>query len=54
VEIGQGDENWPEILKALDEVGYHGWATSETGGGGPAELKKISQQMDEVLGLKAA
>lgn len=53
VEIGEGDENWPEILKALDEVGYHGWATSETGGGGKAELTRISQQMDKVLGLSA-
>lgn len=51
VEIGEGDENWPDILKALDEVGYHGWATSETGGGGKAELTRIAQQMDHVLGL---
>src|SRR5439155_105768 len=28
VGIGEGDENWPEILKALDEIGYHGWATA--------------------------
>ena len=51
VAIGEGDEDWPEVLKALDEVGYHGWATAEVGGGGPDVLKDISQRMDKVLGL---
>ena len=51
VDIGEGDENWPEVLKALGEVGYNGWATSEVRGGGPAELKEISRRMDKVLGL---
>jgi hexulose-6-phosphate isomerase len=51
VEIGDGDEDWPEILKALAEIGYNGWATAEVGGGGEEHLKKISAQMDKVLGL---
>ncbi len=51
VAIGEGDEDWPEVLKALAEVGYNGWATSEVGGGGEEHLKKISAQMDRVLGL---
>ncbi len=51
VEIGEGDENWPEVLKALGEIGYDGWATAEVGGGGEDVLKKISAQMDKVLGL---
>ncbi|HXD85074.1 MAG TPA: sugar phosphate isomerase/epimerase family protein [Urbifossiella sp.] len=51
VQIGEGDENWPEVLKALVEVGYNGWATAEVGGGGEDHLKKISAQMDKVLGL---
>ena len=49
--IGEGDEDWPEILKALAEIGYNGWATAEVGGGGEEHLKKISAQMDKVLGL---
>jgi hexulose-6-phosphate isomerase len=49
--IGEGDENWPEVLKALKEVGYEGWATAEVGGGGADVLKDISQRMDKVLGL---
>jgi L-ribulose-5-phosphate 3-epimerase len=51
VDIGEGDENWPEVLKALDEVGYRGWATSEVAGGGEKELKDIAERMNKVLGL---
>jgi hexulose-6-phosphate isomerase len=51
VNIGEGDEDWPEVLKALAEVGYNGWATAEVGGGGEDHLKKISAAMDKVLGL---
>lgn len=51
VGIGEGDEDWPEVLKALGEVGYDGWATAEVGGGGEDHLKKVSAQMDKVLGL---
>ncbi len=51
VPIGQGDEDWPEVLKALGEIGYNGWATAEVAGGGEEYLKKVSAQMDKVLGL---
>jgi hexulose-6-phosphate isomerase len=51
VGIGEGDENWPEVLKALAEVGYTGWATSEVGGGPEAKLRDIAARMDKVLGL---
>lgn len=51
VEIGEGDEDWPEVLKALAEIGYNGWATSEVAGGGEDRLKQVSAQMDKVLGL---
>lgn len=49
--IGEGDEDWPEVLKALAEIGYDGWATSEVGGGGEKELTDIAARMDKVLGL---
>jgi hexulose-6-phosphate isomerase len=52
VEIGEGSENWPEVLKALAEVGYNGWATAEVGGGGEKRLADIAARMDRVLGLK--
>jgi L-ribulose-5-phosphate 3-epimerase len=51
VPIGEGDEDWPEILKALDEIGYSGWATSEVSGGGQKELMEIAERMNRVLGL---
>ncbi|MFX8393261.1 TIM barrel protein, partial [Acinetobacter baumannii] len=39
VGIGEGDENWPDILRALAEIGYNGWATAEVAGGGEKELR---------------
>ena len=27
--LGEGDVNWPEVQKALVEIGYSGWATRE-------------------------
>lgn len=51
VKIGEGDENWPEVLKALDAIGYHGWATAEVAAGDRTWLKEVSERMDRVLGL---
>jgi hexulose-6-phosphate isomerase len=51
VPIGEGDEDWPDVLKALAEVGYNGWATAEVAGGGPKELKDVADRMNRVLGL---
>ncbi len=51
-EIGQGDEDWPEVLKALVEVGYKGeFATSEVRGGEEKRLKEVADQMKLVLGM---
>jgi L-ribulose-5-phosphate 3-epimerase len=51
VGIGEGDENWPEVLKACGEVGYSTWATAEVNGGGEKVLKDISERMDKILEL---
>jgi hexulose-6-phosphate isomerase len=51
VPIGEGDEDWPEVLKALGEIGYNGWATSEVAGGGQKELREIAERMNRVLEL---
>jgi hexulose-6-phosphate isomerase len=51
VPIGEGDEDWPDVLKALAEVGYNGWATAEVAGGGPKELKDVADRMNRVLNL---
>jgi L-ribulose-5-phosphate 3-epimerase len=49
VAIGEGDEDWPDVLKALAEVGYNGWATAEVRGGGRKELQDIAERMKRVL-----
>lgn len=49
--IGEGSENWPEVLKACAEVGYHTWATAEVGGGDEKWLADVSARMDKILGL---
>ncbi|MDH3592374.1 MAG: sugar phosphate isomerase/epimerase [Planctomycetota bacterium] len=50
VKIGDGDCGWPEVMLALDEIGYEGWATAEVGGGGRERLADIKRRMDAVLG----
>jgi L-ribulose-5-phosphate 3-epimerase len=52
VKIGEGDEDWPEIRKALAEVRYDGWATAEVGRGDEKFLRDVAERMDKVLGLK--
>lgn len=52
VKIGEGDEDWPEIVKALGEIGYDGWATAEVDRGDEAYLRDVSERMDKVLALK--
>jgi L-ribulose-5-phosphate 3-epimerase len=52
VGIGEGDENWAEVLKACAEVGYKTWATAEVRGGDEKWLADVSERMDKILGLK--
>ncbi len=51
VGIGEGDENWPDIVKALGEVGYDGWATAEVNKGDEAYLKDVAERMNKILEL---
>jgi L-ribulose-5-phosphate 3-epimerase len=46
-EIGEGDCDWPSVLKALKAIGFSGWATAEVKGGELDRLKEISQRMDQ-------
>ena len=52
VGIGDGEENWPEIMKALAEVGYNGWATAEVNRGDEKYLRDVAARMDKILALK--
>lgn len=48
-ELFEGDNNWPEVMKALDDIEYHGWITAEIGGGGKERLSKIAELMDKII-----
>lgn len=49
VQIGEGDADWPAVMRALERVGYEGWAAAEVGGGKRERLKQISENMDKVF-----
>jgi len=51
VGIGEGDEDWPEILKALAEVKYEGWMTPEVSAKNRAELADIHDRSARALRL---
>jgi L-ribulose-5-phosphate 3-epimerase len=46
----KGDNDWPAIMKALDDVGYAGgWATAEVGGGDLEKMEDVSARLDRIL-----
>ena len=45
----EGDCNWPEVMKAVDEIGYEGFATAEIRGGGREWLKETAERMDRIF-----
>jgi L-ribulose-5-phosphate 3-epimerase len=47
----EGDCDWPSVMRALDSIGYRGWATAEVSGGGARELKEISERMDRAFSV---
>jgi L-ribulose-5-phosphate 3-epimerase len=50
VEFLEGSNDWPTVMKALDDIGYHGWGIAEQGGGGsPEGLKNLSDRMDRIF-----
>ena len=49
VPLGEGDCDWSEVVKALDAIGYEGWATAEIAGGDTARLQEIARRMDRIL-----
>lgn len=49
VNIGEGDIDWPEVRKALHEVGYDGYVTTEISGGDKAYLTDVSGRLDRFL-----
>ncbi|EEF56983.1 sugar phosphate isomerase/epimerase family protein [Pedosphaera parvula] len=54
VEYLEGDNDWPTVMKALDEIGYSGWAVAEPawrpeGVSVEKRLKTIVEKMEKIL-----
>jgi L-ribulose-5-phosphate 3-epimerase len=56
VEYLQGDNDWPAVMKALDETSYKGWGTAEPaywpkGVDVQTRLSQVSAKLDEIFAL---
>ena len=51
--LGDGDVDWPEVRKALGEIGYDGYITTEIDGGDAAYLKDVVGRLDRFMAGKA-
>jgi L-ribulose-5-phosphate 3-epimerase len=54
VEYLEGDNNWPVIMKTLDEIGYRGWGIAEpayrpTGIEPAVRLRQIAEKLDAIF-----
>jgi hexulose-6-phosphate isomerase len=50
VKLLEGDNDWPAVMKAIDDIGYHGWAITEQGGGDtPEGLKDLADRLGKIL-----
>jgi len=50
VPLLEGANNWPGIMKALDEVSYHEYLITEQGGGdSPAGLHNLCARLDKIV-----
>jgi L-ribulose-5-phosphate 3-epimerase len=47
--LGEGDVDWVEVRKALSDVDYDSWMTTEIEGGDAAYLKDVSARVDRFL-----
>jgi len=47
-----GDVNWPQVRRALDEIGYEGFMTTELGGGDEAYLMDLAKRIDRIIAMK--
>ncbi len=54
VEYLEGDNDWPAVMKALDDIGYDGWGIAEPAWcpesvEPAARLKQIAEKMDKIF-----
>lgn len=47
--IGEGDIDWPEVRRALHDIGYNGYVTTEVSSGDAAYLKDLSARVDRFI-----
>ena len=47
--IGEGDIDWPEVRRALADIGYAGYVTTEVSEGDAAYLKDVGTRVDRFL-----
>jgi len=51
-DLTEGTNNWAAIMKALDSIGYTGWAISEQRGGiNPNGLLMLVERMDKIFAM---
>lgn len=51
-DLTEGTNNWAAIMKALDSIGYTGWAISEQRGGiNPNGLRMLVERMDKIFAM---
>ena len=53
VDITSADDDipWDDVRKALNDIGFAGWATAEVGGGDLKRLTLVREQMQRAFGL---
>ena len=56
VEYLEGDIDWPAVMKAVDDIGYRGWAIAEPawtpkGVAPAARLQEIAAKVDQILAM---
>ena len=50
VKFLEGDNDWPAVMKALDEIGYHGWGIAEQpGADSPEGLQDLANRMGKIF-----
>ncbi len=49
VNLGEGDIDWAAVRRALTDVGYSGWATTELETGDEAYLRDLNKRIDKLL-----
>jgi len=50
VKFLEGDNDWPAVMKALDDIGYHGWGIAEQpGADSPEGMKDLADRMGKIF-----